>query len=446
MSIDNKPLAVVILAAGKGTRMKSDLPKVMHPLAGRPMINWLLDTVETLEPEKIIVVVGPDMPQLEAAARPHQTVVQNERNGTAGALKCALPALEGFEGNVLVLLGDTPLVTAETLRGLIRVHTGLSVLAAEVVDPTGYGRIVHDHKGVRIVEQKDASTKECEICKVNTGVFCFSGKRLKGWLDQVQNTNAAGEYYITDLPAIAQHEGTGTNVSVTRYPDEVRGCNTRADLAALERTLQDRLRQSFLESGVTMIQPQTVYFWYDTKIAPDVTIEPSVFFGPGVVIESGVHIKAFSHIEGAHVQAGASVGPFARLRPGTLIGPNARLGNFVEVKNSSIGAGSKINHLAYVGDTAMGMDVNFSCGAITVNYDGFDKHHTQIGDGAMIGSNVNLVAPVDIGKGAFIAAGSTVTVNVDEDALSIERGEARAIKGWAAKYRSIKAAARSKKE
>lgn len=423
--------------------MKSPLPKVMQPLAGRPMIGWLLDTVQSLAPEKIVVVVGPNMPELEAACAPHQCAVQYERDGTAGAVKCALPALAGFEGNVLVLLGDTPLVTRATLEGFIAQHAGLSVLGMHVPDPHGYGRIVRDHFGVHIVEEKDASAQEREICEVNTGVFCIDGKRIKGWIEQVQNHNAQREYYITDLPAIAAHEGTGTRVYVTRDPSEVRGCNTRTDLAALEKTLQQRLRKKFMDQGVHMLDPETVYLWHDTKIAENVLIEPSVFFGPGVTVETGAHIKAFSHIEGVHIYARASIGPFARIRPGTQIGEEARIGNFVELKKSQIGAGAKINHLAYVGDCVMGQDVNFSCGAITVNYDGFDKHATIIGDGAMIGSNVSLVAPVEVGKGAFIAAGSTVTKQVPADALSIERGQARLIEGWAAKYRAMKSAKKS---
>lgn len=442
--MNKKSLAVVILAAGKGTRMQIAgqmmIPKVLHPLAGKAMISWLLDTAQGLEPEKIIVVCGPDMPELEAAVYPAQTVIQKERNGTAGAVKCALPLLEGFEGNVLVLLGDTPLVRPHTLQVFLNQHAGLSVLAVQLADPCGYGRIVRGHHGVQIVEEKDASAQERAICEVNTGVFCIDGKRIKSWIEKVDNKNAQGEYYITDLPTIAQREGTGTHIYTIRDICEVRGCNTYADLAALEQTLQSRLRTQILESGVKMHDPATVYLWHDTKIAPGVVIEPSVFFGPGVVVESGVQIKAFSHIEGAHIKAGASVGPFARIRRETEIGAGARIGNFVEVKKSTIGSGAKINHLAYVGDTIMGADVNFSCGAITVNYDGFDKHQTVIGDGAMVGSNVSLVAPVEIGAGAFIAAGSTITETVPVDSLSIERTPAKIIQGWAARYRGMKTA------
>lgn len=443
-----KSLAIVILAAGKGTRMKSPLPKVLHPLAGRPMIGWLLDTAASLSPEKIVVVVGPNMPELEAAVAPHQTVVQEERNGTGGALRCALPALKGFTGDVLVLLGDTPLLSARTLEGLLatREGAGISVLGVRLDDPFGYGRLVMDaDQSVReIVEEKDASEAQRDIQIVNAGAFCIDGACIDRWTGQIGKANAQGEYYITDLPAIAAREGAVTRAYVTPHAEEVRGCNSRSDLAALEKALQRRLRREMLDSGVSMLDPDTVYLWHDTHIEPGCVIEPNVFFGPGVRVETDSTIKAFCHIEGAHIAGGASIGPFARIRPGTEIGAGARLGNFVEVKKSTIGAGSKINHLAYVGDCTMGQNVNFSCGAITVNYDGFNKHQTVIGDGAMVGSNVNLVAPVTLGEGSFIAAGSTVIDDVPSDALAIERGSARKIEGWAARYRGIKQVGKKK--
>ncbi len=445
-----KPLAIVILAAGKGTRMKSALPKVMHPLAGRPMIGWLLDTAAALSPERVIVVTGPDMPELDAAVAPHRTVVQAERNGTGGALRCALPALEGFEGDVLVLLGDTPLLSLRTLKGLLEAKqsAGISVLGARLEDPFGYGRILMDdeHYVSRIIEEKDATQAQRDIRIVNIGAFCIDGARIADWTAQIGNANAQGEYYITDLPAIAAHDGAGTKAYITGDAAEVTGCNSRGDLAALEKTLQCRLRRDMMNSGVSMLDPDTVYLWHDTRIDPGCVIEPNVFFGPGVRVETDTVIRAFSHIEGAHIASGASIGPFARIRPGTQIGAGARLGNFVEIKKSTIGAGSKINHLAYVGDCEMGAEVNFSCGAITVNYDGFDKHRTIIGDGVMVGSNVNLVAPVTLGDGAFIAAGSTVAEDVPPDALAIERGTARKIEGWAARHRGMKQAAKSGKK
>lgn len=441
--MSKRPLVIVILAAGQGKRMKSALPKVMHTLAGRPMINWLLDTAQQLNPEKIVVVTGPDMKDLHAAVKPHKTATQPKANGTAGAVMAALPMLKNFKGDVLVLLGDAPLIAAQTLQALVesRGDAGLSVLAAEIDNPFGYGRIVKERDGSlkKIVEEKDASTHEKQIRLVNTGVFCIDGTKLAGWLAQVKPNNAQKEFYLTDLPEIAGAEGIKTNIYTLSCAAETKGCNSRADLAGLETQLQNRLRRSHMENGVTLLDPTTVYFHHDTKIGKDVVIEPNVFFGPGVSVGGNVTIKAFCHIEGAKIGNNASIGPFARIRPGSEIGDDVRIGNFVEVKKSQIGTGSKINHLAYVGDTVMGADVNFSAGAITVNYDGFDKHQTTIGKGVMIGSNVNLVAPLKVKDGAFIAAGSTITDDVSADALVIERGEAKTKKGWAADYRKRKA-------
>ena len=442
-------LAVVILAAGKGTRMKSGSPKVMHELAGRPMIGWLLDTVQELGAKKIVVVIGPGMPELAAAVAPHQTVIQKERTGTGGALKIALPALKNHKGDVLVLLGDTPLLGVKTLKSLVaaRGDDGIAVLGAELPDPTGYGRlIVKGDTLQQIVEEKDASAKEKQVALVSTGAFCIDGAKLESWVKKIGNKNAAGEYYLTDLPEIAAKDKAVTRVVVTKNIEEIRGCNSRVDLAALEATLQNRLREKFLTSGVSMIDPSTVYLHFDTKIASDVLIEPGVFFGPGVELGEGVHIKAYSHIEGAKIGKGATVGPFARLRPGTDIGAEARIGNFVEIKKSKIGKRSKISHLGYVGDTIMGDDTNFGCGAITVNYDGFDKHQTVIGKGVMVGSNVSLIAPLEVKDGAFIAAGSTITDDVPADALSISREDTQIREGWAKEFRQRKQAAQKKKK
>jgi bifunctional UDP-N-acetylglucosamine pyrophosphorylase / glucosamine-1-phosphate N-acetyltransferase len=441
-----KPLAIVILAAGKGTRMHSALPKVMHPLAGMPMIGWLLHTVEKLEPEKIIVVASSDAKDLHAFVKPHGIAIQATQDGTGGALRAALPALKDFNGNVLVLLGDTPLLTAATLEKLIAARkdksTGISVLAVELDDPTGYGRIIADKTGIlkKIAEEKDATAKEKSVKLVNTGAFCLDGSKLAGWVEKLGTKNAQGEYYITDLPVIAAKKEIKTKVIVVDDALEAKGCNTRADLAVLEAAVQMRLRAGAMAAGVTLVDPTSVYFSYDTEIGADVIIEPQVFFGPGVEIAGGVHIKAFSHLEGARIASGASIGPYARLRPGTDIGEDVRVGNFVEIKKSKIGKGSKINHLAYVGDCTMGKNVNFSAGAITVNYDGFEKHETIIGKDVMIGSNVNLVAPLTIDDGAFVAAGSTITEDVPADSLSIARDEAQVRKGWAAEYRKRKQA------
>ncbi len=442
-----KPLAVVILAAGKSTRMNSATPKVMHELAGLPMINWLLRTTDQLNPEKTIVVIGPDMADLKAAVAPHETVVQKTRNGTAGALKCALPKLQDFKGDVLILLGDMPLVRLETLQTLIDAKqtdmlSGISVLGMELDDPTGYGRLVlnKDETLKKIVEEKDATVKQKCINIVNSGAFCLDGSRINSWVAKVNDDNAQCEFYITDLPAIAGYEGAVTRIALADNPDELKGCNSRADLAMLEATLQNRLRAEALANGATLIAPETVYFGHDTQIASDVTIEPHVVFGAGVTVESGTRIKAFSHLEGAIVGKDVIMGPYARLRPDTVLKDGVKLGNFVEIKKSTIGKGSKINHLSYVGDCEMGEGVNFSAGAITVNYDGFQKHQTIIGKDVLIGSNVNLVAPLSIDDGAFVAAGSTITEDVPADALSIARDVAEIREGWASEYRKRKLA------
>ncbi len=443
-----RPLAIIILAAGKGTRMKSDKPKVMHELAGRPMINWLLGACDALNPEKIVVVTGPDMPELEEAVKPHQTALQETRDGTGGAVRVAAPLLDGFDGDVLIVLGDTPLMSDHTLRDLIasKGEAPLSVLGCVLDKPFGYGRLILDEAGFlqAIVEEKDAAPEQKAVQLVNTGVFCVDGAQLGGWLDQLDSNNAQGEYYITQLPEIIAKTGAKMVVSVTPETHEILGCNTRADLATLEGHLQDRLREEHMNNGVVMHAPSTVYLWHDTEIGQDTVIEPNVIFGPEVKIAEAVTIKGFSHLEGAVVKKGAILGPFARLRPDTTIGEDAKIGNFVEIKKSNIGNGAKVNHLAYVGDCEMGDRVNFSAGAITVNYDGFQKHQTVIGKDVMVGSNVNLVAPVHIDDGAFVAAGSTITEDVPADALGIARDPAQIRKGWAAKFREAKKEAKAK--
>ncbi|MGH1456520.1 MAG: bifunctional UDP-N-acetylglucosamine diphosphorylase/glucosamine-1-phosphate N-acetyltransferase GlmU [Alphaproteobacteria bacterium] len=446
----NTQIAVVILAAGKGTRMKSDKPKVMHDLLGLPMINWVLKTVEQLNPARVIVVTGEGMDDLKAAATPYETVVQPVQNGTGGALMAAMPALDGFTGDIVVLLGDTPLVSLDTIEGLIAARhnndVGISVLGVELENPTGYGRLLMNADGTlqAIREHKDASEAERKTRVVNTGAFCLGTDGLNDWLAQIGNENASDEYYITDLPEIAARQGVKTSVALAVNADEVRGCNTRVDLNNLEHVARRKLCEEFMLQGVSIQDPATTYMHHDTKIAAGVIIEPNVFFGKNVTVDAGVHIKAFCHFEDAHIGENVTIGPFARLRPGANIGKNARIGNYVEVKNSNIGQGSKVNHFGYVGDCDMGEGVNFSCGAITVNYDGFDKHRTIIGDNVMVGSNVNLVAPVSIGDGAFIAAGSTITKDVPADALSMTRPETDTREGWAAKFRKIKTAANKK--
>ena len=440
-----RPLAVVILAAGKGTRMKSRKPKVLHELLGLPMINWLLGSVEQLEPDRVLVVIGNGMEDLIKAVHPYEVIVQPVQDGTGSALRCAMAGLQGFQGDILVLLGDTPLVSAQTMLNLIATRhidavTGISVLGVHMLNPTGYGRLLVDERGLlaAIREEKDASLSERMVQLVNTGAFCLDSVRVERWLGNLKNKNMQSEYYITDLPEIAARDGMATRVYITPMSYEVQGCNTRVDLAALERAGQRRMREHFIEEGVRMEDPETVYLHYDTKIAPGALIEPNVYFGPNVEVGEGVHIKAFSHIEGSKIARNSTIGPFARLRPGSDVGEDVRIGNFVEIKKSKIGARSKISHLGYVGDTTMGDDVNFSCGAVTVNYDGFQKHQTVIGKGVMVGSNVNLIAPLTIDDGAFIAAGSTITEDVPADALSMTRTKAEVRAGWAAAYRKKK--------
>ena len=447
--MSKKPLAIVILAAGQGTRMKSpkghERPKVMHELAGKPMINWLIETCEQLKPEKIITVVGPDMADLETAVGPHSHVVQPKAQGTADAVKCALPQLENFDGQVLILMGDEPLVPLDVLQDMLS-HDGLSALAFDTIAPEGMGRVVLNDDGTlqKIIEEKDASEEEKHITLCNAGNYVVPGAQLATWVEKISNDNAAGEYYLTDLPIIAAEDGVPTHVIEFGWEGPW-GVNTQSHLAAHEYMVQEILRETAMLSGVKMQDPATVYLWHDTQIAPGVFIEPNVYLGPGVIVEENVHIKAFSHIEDAKIGRETTVGPFARLRPGTEIGEDVRIGNFVEIKKSKIGDRSKISHLGYVGDTTMGEDVNFSCGAITVNYDGFEKHQTVIGKNVMVGSNVNLVAPLSIDDGAFIAAGSTITKDVPADALSISRAPSENREGWAAKFRQLKEAAKRKK-
>ena len=433
-----KPLAVVILAAGKGKRMQSDLPKVMHELAGKPMISILIDQLRQLDPQKIIVVTAPDMEDLRNLVRPNETVIQQNQNGTADAVKAALPALADFEGNVLILLGDEPLVPMQVLEEMAA-HDAPSVMAIIPPDPTGLGRMVMDEEGrlINIVEDRDCNEDEREILVCNAGNFCVPSKYLEKWLSGIGNENAQGEYYLTDLPVMAAKDNLAFDVFTVPI-DHIWGVNDKLQLSEHERIFRQILRDAHIMNGVQMVDPETVYFHHDTIVAPGAIIEPSVFFGPNVRIEKNVHVKAFSHIEGAHIKTGSVIGPFTRLRPGSEIGENVKIGNFVEIKKSEIGSGSKISHLAYVGDCEMGSDVNFSCGAITVNYDGFDKYKTIIGDGALIGSNVSLVAPVTIGAGSFVAAGSTVNINVPEDSLSIAREKPINHEGWAAKFRKRK--------
>ena len=435
-------LAIVVLAAGKGTRMRSDLPKVMHPLAGRPMIAHLLDTAAELSPEKIVVVVGPDMDLVRDAVAPHPTCVQADRNGTGGAVKAARDALDGFTGTVLVLYGDTPLVTADTMRraeSACADGAAVSVLGFRPSHFHQYGRLITDGDGAltAIVEARDATPDQLDVNLCNSGVMAFDGRHLFGLLDQIGTDNSKGEYYLTDMVALARADGHSAAV-VEGEEDELLGVNARADLAIAEGVVQTALRARAMDGGATLVDPGTVWFHHDTQLGRDVVVQPNVVFGPGVHVADGVDIRAFSHLEGADVASGAVIGPYARLRPGAKIGAGARVGNFVEIKNADLGEGAKVSHLSYVGDAHVGAGANLGAGTITCNYDGFGKYTTDIGAGAFIGSNSALVAPVTVGEGAIVAAGSTISGDVEADALSIERAEQVTKPGWAARFRKLK--------
>ncbi len=442
----NIKIAIVVLAAGLGTRMKSGLPKVMHPLAGRPMIRHLLATLETLAPDRLVVVTGDNMPQVEQAVAPHQTAIQKERRGTGHAVLACRQMLADFEGDVLVVYGDTPLLSAETLRRMLAARRGqdrptVVVLGFRPNDPAAYGRlqVATDGSLEAIVEAKDANPDQLAVGLCNSGVMAIDGGRLYQLLDRVGCNNAKGEYYLTDIVGIARSDGLRC-AFVEGEEAELIGINDRADLARAEAIVQDRLRAKAMAEGATLIDPATVFFSYDTRLGRDVTVGPYVVFGRGVEVADGVEIRAFCHLEGASIKTGALIGPFARLRPGAAIGPDAHIGNFVEVKNASVEAGAKVNHLTYIGDARVGAKANIGAGTITCNYDGYFKEFTNIGAGAFIGSNTSLVAPVTIGDGAIVGAGSVIARDVSADALALTRGPHMEKPGWAKMFRTLRAA------
>jgi len=431
--------------------MRSRTPKVMHAVGGRPMLGHVLESVRASGATRFAVVVGPDATDVRAFVRrqaPEAAVYkQAERLGTAHAVLAARSELKNGPDDVIVAYGDTPLLTAATLKRL-RTALGkgadLVVLGFRSADPTGYGRlIVDDGRLVAIREEKDADRAERMVDFCNAGVMGFRG-RLAPLLKKIGNVNAKGEYYLTDLVAIARDAGM-TAMALEGDEMEFLGVNSRIELASAERAFQDRARRAAMEAGVTLIAPESVWFSYDTKIGRDVIVEPNVFFGPGVIVGEGALIRANSHIDAARVGPGAVVGPFARLRPDANIGANAHIGNFVEVKNAQIEEGAKVNHLTYVGDARVGAGANLGAGTITCNYDGFDKHPTDIGAGAFIGSNSALVAPVTIGAGAYIATGSIITMDVPADAMAVARGRQENKPGWAAKLRDKKRGRRSRR-
>ncbi|MEZ5759397.1 MAG: bifunctional UDP-N-acetylglucosamine diphosphorylase/glucosamine-1-phosphate N-acetyltransferase GlmU [Emcibacteraceae bacterium] len=439
-------LALVILAAGKGTRMKSSLHKVLHPLGGRPMLHHLLASAEPLNPTRKVIVVGAGKEQVEASVGTQAEIaVQEPQLGTGHAVQMTRDQLAGFKGDVLILYGDVPLLTTATMQKMIetRQKSGVAVvvLGFTPADAKAYGRLKLDADGHldAIIEYKDASEDERAIKLCNSGIMALSGEHMFTLLDSLKNDNAAKEYYLTDVGEIANKMGLGCAV-VEADEQEVMGINSRSELAEAEEVFQNELRQYFMDEGVSLKDPKTVYFSHDTLIGQDVTVEPNVVFGPGTKIAGNVTIKAFSHIEGAIIGAGSTVGPFVRLRPAAVLGEGVKVGNFVEIKKASVEDGAKVSHLSYIGDARIGKNANIGAGTITCNYDGYFKYHTDIGEGAFIGSNTALVAPVTIGDGAIVGAGSVITFAVEGDALAIARGKQKQLGGWAAKFRTDKKA------
>jgi len=423
--------------------MRSDTHKVLHPIAGRPLLLHLLDRVDALGADKRVVIVGKGREQVETeiAGRDVAIAVQAEQKGTGHAVQQAAAALDGYDGPVIVLYADTPFVETATLRRMLdRLDgdggPGVVVLASSPADPLKYGRIIlgPGDRIAKMVEYKDATEEERAVRLCNSGMMAVRAKDLFRWLGQVGNDNAAGEYYLPDIVNIAAAEGREA-VVIEGDPYEAAGVNSRAELAHLELEWQRRRREQALEEGATLIDPESVWFAYDTKLGRDVTVEPHVVFGPGVQVADGATIHAFSHIEGATIGAKASIGPFARIRPGTILADRTKVGNFVELKKADIAEGAKVNHLSYVGDATVGARANIGAGTITCNYDGFGKYRTVIGDDVFIGSNTALVAPVTVGNGAIVGAGSVITRYVEPDSLALERNEQKGIAGWARRFR-----------
>ncbi|SHF25262.1 UDP-N-acetylglucosamine pyrophosphorylase /glucosamine-1-phosphate N-acetyltransferase [Ruegeria intermedia] len=431
--------ALVILAAGKGTRMNSDIPKVLHPIAQVPMLVHAMRAGSVLAPERTVIVTGHGSQAVAKVAQAEdedaRIVVQDQQLGTAHAVAQAREALDGFTGDVVVLYGDTPFLQPDTLERMIaaRADNDLVILGFEAVDPARYGRLVMNGDALeRIVEFKDASDEERAITFCNSGLLACDAGTLFDLIDAVGNDNASGEYYLTDVVEIARNRGLKVT-AVSCDQAQTLGVNSRADLAAADAVFQARARAELLDLGVTLMAPETVYLAADTVIGRDTVIEPNVVFGPGVTVESGATIRAFSHLEGCHVSRGAVVGPYARLRPGAELAENTRIGNFVEIKNAEIAEGAKVNHLSYIGDASVGAGTNIGAGTITCNYDGVMKHRTVIGENVFVGSNTMLVAPVTVGGGAMTATGTIVTRDVEPDALAVGRAKQENKPGYARK-------------
>lgn len=438
----SSPLAIIVLAAGKGTRMKSNLHKVLHPIAGRPMIEHLMASAAALSPQRQVVVAGHGREQLEKALGGSAAIaVQEPQLGTGHAVQQAQAALEGFEGDVLILYGDVPFVRTETMRAMIdRLHAedapAVVVLGFEPEDPLQYGRVLaHDDGRIAMmVEYKDATEEQraCRLC--NSGLMAVKSVDLFDLLSRVGNDNSQGEYYLVDIVNIATLDGRTCAAIVTDDADEVGGINSRGELAEAEARWQRKRRVQAMAEGVSLVAPETVFFAWDTQLGRDVTVEPNVVFGPGVTVSDNVIIHAFSHLEGATLESGVEVGPYARLRPGAVLKAGSKIGNFVEMKKAVLGEGAKANHLTYLGDAEIGAGANIGAGTITCNYDGYFKHNTVIGERAFIGSNSSLVAPVKIGADAIVAAGSAVTRDVAPGELRLVRGEQLVKPGWADRF------------
>ncbi|MEQ8781689.1 MAG: bifunctional UDP-N-acetylglucosamine diphosphorylase/glucosamine-1-phosphate N-acetyltransferase GlmU [Roseibium album] len=433
----------IVLAAGLGTRMKSDMPKVLHQIGGLPMVGHVLKALEEAGSERVSVITGPDMPNLESLV--HELMptahchVQAERLGTAHATLAAKSDLQDAADDVVVIFGDTPLVTSGTIskvRGQLAEGADLVVLGFETPEPLGYGRLlIDDGRLVAIREERDASEEERKTTFCNSGIMGFSGAHALALMESVGNKNAKNEFYLTDAVEIANHRGLKV-VAVAGSEVETQGINTRAQLASCEEDFQNRMRLAALENGCTLLAPHTVFFSHDTILETGVTVEQNVVFAPGVKVASGATIRAFSHLEGADVGSGSVIGPYARLRPGAVLGAKTKVGNFVEVKNATFGEGAKVNHLSYIGDATIGSGSNIGAGTITCNYDGYLKHRTEIGEGCFVGSNSTLVAPVQLNAGAFVSAGSVITDDVPGDAMAFGRSRQIIKEGKAAQLRS----------
>ncbi len=438
------PLACIVLAAGMGTRMKSDLPKVLHPVAGVPMLRHVLAACEEASADQIVVVVGADASAIKQVAAPHACVVQEKPLGTGDAVKAARKSLVDFAGDIIVLFGDGPLITADTLRHMQvkrrEMDAAVVVAGFSPENPAAYGRLIIDESGnlSEIIEACEATEEQNALKLCNGGIMLFNSAKLWPLLDQINDNNMKKEFFLTDCVALAQ-QGGDTAVVAVISEDQVLGINTRIELAYAEKLMQQRLRERAMLAGVTMTDPDTVFLCADTRFGRDITIGPNVVIGSGVEIGDRVEIRAFTHIEQVKIERAAIVGPFSRIRPNSVIGAEAYVGNFVEVKNSTISPGAKVNHLSYVGDSSVGAKANIGAGTITANYDGFKKHHTDIGAGASIGSNVVLVAPVKVGEGALVGAGSVITKEVPPDALAFARARQENKAGWAKRLKEEKA-------